>query len=204
MDQPPHGRLVTVATSLTTETTCRADIVRTFAGWTALSALRSGSPIKSRVQVYSLLRLAKFDAVLDLQRGGISAEEFAEWHRAATSAMCAAQPRLAVGWAAKLVNVYLKTAAYVGGLGRPGLDRLLHPPIDRGLRDGLKRRFPEHREMLKSVRAVKTIKEIETYETYEKIIADCREAAAELGCSLIEIEQLWEGGDAPSPVEPEG
>lgn len=34
----------------------RATILRTYAEWTALSALRSGAPIKSRSDIYPLLR----------------------------------------------------------------------------------------------------------------------------------------------------
>lgn len=43
----------------------RSAIIKTFAGWTALSALRSGSLVKSRAEIYPLLRLANFDAILE-------------------------------------------------------------------------------------------------------------------------------------------
>ena len=46
-------------------------------------------------------------------------------------------PRLCVGWAAKLLNVYLKTAVYIGSLGPRELVAHLHPPIDGGLWSGL-------------------------------------------------------------------
>jgi len=43
---------------------CRTQIIRTYAGWTALSALRSGAPVKSRKQVYGLLRSVDFPHLL--------------------------------------------------------------------------------------------------------------------------------------------
>jgi hypothetical protein len=42
----------------------RAEIIGTYARWTALSALRSGSPVKSRADVYRLVAQVPFDAVL--------------------------------------------------------------------------------------------------------------------------------------------
>jgi hypothetical protein len=125
----------------------------------------------------------------------ITPGEFAEWHRNATHRLCAKERVVCVGWAAKMVNVYLKTAGYVGGLGRPGLAQLLHPAIDAGLWSGLKRRFPDRTELLAKTHVVTQIKAIRDYATYETIITGCREAADHLGCLLIEIEQLWEGAD---------
>src|SRR5438552_3866783 len=115
---------------------CREQIVRDFARWAALSALRSGAPIKSRADVYRLLDRVGFDDVL-LGSDPITRADFDAWHRAATEALCTREPRLVVGWASKLINVYLKTAGYVGGLGRARLRESLHPPIDAGLWDGL-------------------------------------------------------------------
>jgi hypothetical protein len=40
---------------------------------------------------------------------------------------------------------------------------------------------------------VERIRDIVDYDCYIRIIKGCRMAAAELGCSLIEIEQLWAG-----------
>jgi len=97
-----------------------------------------------------------------------------------------------------MVNVYLKTAGYVGGLGRPGLTPLLHPPIDAGLWSGLGRRFSGCPDLLAKTHVVRQIKAIRDYATYTTIIEGCREAAATLGCFLIEVEQLWEGADLGS------
>jgi len=94
------------------------------------------------------------------------------------------------------LNVYLKTTSYVGGLGRPGLSSVIHPPIDGGLWAGLERRFRDHPKILAKTHVVSRIKNIRNYETYETIIAGCRDASVVLGCLLIEVEQLWDGADA--------
>src|SRR5262245_1023190 len=127
---------------------CRMRIIATYAGWTALSALRSGAPVKSRKQVYSLLRSVDFPRLLVPTGTPVSDREFARWHRSTSLALCALEPALCIGWAAKMVNIYLKTAVYIGGLGRPGLVPLLHPPIDGGLWSGLRRRFVDCPEIL--------------------------------------------------------
>jgi hypothetical protein len=98
----------------------RTKIVKTFAGWTALSALRSGSPVKSRKLIYSLLRCVRFAELFSPADTRMLERDFGRWHREAVESLAAREPSLAVGWAAKIVNVYLNTAVYVGGLGRPG------------------------------------------------------------------------------------
>jgi len=126
---------------------CRTGIISDFAKWTALSALRSGAPIKSRADVYGLLDKVPFAIVLGGQ-AEMSIAAFDAWHEDATAVMCARESRLSTGWAVKLINVYLKTAAYVGDLGRPVLRAALHPPIDAGLWAGLSARFCDDRELL--------------------------------------------------------
>jgi hypothetical protein len=175
---------------------CRDRIVHDFARWTALSALRSGAPIKSRADVYPLLDRVRFGDVL-LGSEPITSAQFDAWHQAATKSLCERDPRVVVGWGTKLINVYLKTAGYVGGMGRPGLKESLHPPIDAGLWDGLGRRFRERSAILDEVHCVRRIKDIRNYSTYRRIIKGCRMASAELGCLLIEVEQLWSGSATP-------
>jgi hypothetical protein len=102
-----------------------------------------------------------------------------------------------IGWGAKLINVYLKTAGYIGGMGRPGLKESLHPPIDAGLWNGLRQRFRDRTAILDEVQCVRRIKDIGHYSTYRRIIEGCRLVAAELGCLLIEVEQLWLGAATP-------
>jgi hypothetical protein len=102
-----------------------------------------------------------------------------------------------IGWGVKLINVYLKTAAYVGNLGRPGLRSALHPPIDAGLWEGLAEKFRGWPDILNKVCCVRRIKDITDYSTYCCIIIGCRAAAKVLACSLIEVEQLWRGSATP-------
>ena len=176
----------------------RAQIIRTYAGWTALSALRSGSPVKSRVQIYGLLKVVPFDRLLEPTSKPIRAAEFASWHRDAVLGLCEREPLLCIGWAAKIVNVYLKTSVYVGGLGRPGLVTAIHPPIDGGLWAGLRKQFHDRPKILAKTHVVHRIRDIGDYPTYTTIIAGFRDVAEELGCLLIEVDQFWEGADSPS------
>ena len=78
----------------------RRRITLDYAKWTALSALRSGAPIKSRKDVYPLLDGVAFPDVLSSSRA-ISASEFNAWHEIATAARCQRDRRLPTGWSAK-------------------------------------------------------------------------------------------------------
>jgi len=120
-------------------------------------------------------------------------KEFDAWHKQAVEDMIKDDGRLVVGWAVKLLNVYLKTYAYVGDGGRPVLRGCLHPPIDGGLWRGIRNRFGESKEIISRTHCVNTIGAIGNYETYQIIIDGLQRAAQELGCSLFEVEQLWEG-----------
>jgi|SRR6267142_626950 len=177
-------------------TDCRTTIVDAFARWTALSALRSGSSVKSRDDIYPLLRSVDFASVLAPGAPSYSCEAFGAWHRRAVLGLAETEPRLGVGWAAKLVNIYLKTACYVGDLGTPALRDVLHPPVDAGLWSGISHHFKDRPDILKDTHHVTRIRDIRTYDGYERIIAGCRRASEVLGCRLIEIEQLWEGADS--------
>jgi hypothetical protein len=86
----------------------RRQIILDYAKWTALSALRSGAPIKSRAEVYPLLDAVAFSDVLSPGQP-IQSAKFDAWHERQTAALCARHPLLRIGWAAKLINVYLKT-----------------------------------------------------------------------------------------------
>jgi hypothetical protein len=103
----------------------RHKIAHNFAQWTALSALRSGSPLKSRDDIYPFVDLKTIKKVLKTDKP-ISEVEF---------------NRLQIGWAAKIVNVYLKSMCYLSGIGRQGLVNYIHPPIDSGLWKGLEKRY---------------------------------------------------------------
>jgi hypothetical protein len=179
----------------------RTKIVHDFAKWTALSALRSGSPLKSGKRVYDLIeRHADLTALFSLNRG-IDEAEFDHWHEDTILAFCKAEHVLPVGWAAKIVNVYLKTRVYLAGEGREGLVKAIHPPIDTSLQEGLKRRFPQRpwRKM--------TIPSIQSYQDdYMPFVNECRSLAREEGCLPIELEWYYPGNKdthKPSGIAPD-
>lgn len=177
----------------------RKTILAAYSGWTALSALRSGAPLKSREDVYPLIARIDFDDVLDTSKGPITKEIFESWHQKTLDYLVLVTPKLAnqYGWAAKIVNVYLKTYCYVGEGGRENIRSVLHPPIDSGLWSGVGRRFRNNSSILNDSHVVTKIKDISSHAKYLQIIKGLRAASAELKCQLIEIEQLWEGaGDA--------
>jgi hypothetical protein len=167
-------------------------IVNAYAEWTAFSATRSGAPIKSRKDVYPLIRKPDYRKLFN--GPAISQEEFSEWHKVSTEEI-ATNSVLPIGWAAKLINIYLKTRVYVGGEGRDNLYTLIHPPIDNGLWDGIAEYCK--RNNLKAIKqkifTVNRIKDIDTYAKYLEIIGGCRELATYMNCELLEVEQLWEG-----------
>lgn len=177
----------------------RKKILAAYSRWTALSALRSGAPIKSREDIYPLIAKIDFGDVLDTSKGKITKEIFEIWHKKTLDDLVGATPKLSTqyGWAAKIVNVYLKTYCYVGEGGREGIRDVLHPPIDSGLWIGVSQRFKNNKSILDESHFVDKIKDISSHAKYLQIINGLRAASTELGCSLIEIEQLWEGaGDA--------
>jgi hypothetical protein len=176
--------------------TVRSRIIATYSEWTALSALRAGAPIKSRRDVYTAIQGVDFAVLFAEQLGPIDRATFDSWHESTVESLIARQPKLTVGWAAKIVNVYLKTRAYVGGEGREQLQERIHPPIDAGLWLGLRRRFEDEDprpDILTQTHCVNRIRDIVDYECYRRIIDGCRVAAGVLGCHLIEVEQLWAG-----------
>lgn len=83
----------------------RESIIATYAEWTAMSALRSGAPIKSRRDVYTAVRGVDFAVLFDGARGPIDRATFDAWHADAVRSMIKREPRLRVGWATKIINV---------------------------------------------------------------------------------------------------
>ena len=166
----------------------RQKIVHDFAKWTALSALRSGSPLKRSERVYDLIDThGNLTALFDAP-GTIGETEFDRWHEMTVLAFCNAEHDLPVGWAAKIVNVYLKTRVYLAGEGREGLVSVIHPPIDNGLQRGLKKEFPNRPWK------IRRIKDIRSYQDdYLPFIQDFRSLAKGKGCLLIELEVYWLG-----------
>jgi hypothetical protein len=171
----------------------RFSIVNDFSEWCAFSSTRSGSPLKSRKDVYPLIKIPDYKDVLEGNE--ITINEFNLWHKKQAIKINNQQPKMPIGWSVKLINVYLKSMAYVGNYGREGIREVLHPPIDNGLWDGIAKYCKEHQhtDIMKETHLVGKIKDIDTYEKYQTIINGCCKLSKHMGCSLIEIEQLWEG-----------
>ncbi len=169
----------------------RENIINAFSEWTAFSATRSGCPLKARETVYPLIRIPTCGEIL--HGAPISTHEFDEWHQRNTLAITERESQLPVGWAAKLINIYLKTTVYVANIGRPHLIKCVHPPIDNELWKGIYREYRHRSEIISKTHIVVRIKEIDTYEKYSTIIGGCRLIAEDRGCYLIEVDELWEG-----------
>jgi len=169
----------------------RDNIITAFAEWTAFSATRSGCQIKKKEMVYPLIRTPAYSQIF--HGGPIATIEFDLWHRRNTLSICEREPVFPIGWAAKLINVYLKTKVYLAGEGRPGLIDSIHPPIDNELWKGIQLEYRNRPEIITKTHTVSRIKEIASYEIYTEIINGCRLVAADRGCRLIEVEELWQG-----------
>ncbi|WP_423205364.1 hypothetical protein PGC34_11015 [Pseudomonas kribbensis] len=172
----------------------RDKIIKSYAEWTVLSALRSGSPIKSRVDVYGILKKIDFSDILDKSRDPITREEFENWHKETLFTLTTTCEKLKhqFGWAAKIINIYLKTYCYIGDGGRINVRECLHPPIDSGLWKGIKRKYKNTHHIFEDTHSKETIKEITTHESYLRIITGLRKVSLDRKCCLIEVEELWE------------
>lgn len=163
-----------------------------FAKWTVSSALRNlGSPIRRQETIYDALYVVPFHELFNRDLGPIGEEEFVGWHVDAVAVLQAFERRLSVGWAAKMVAIYLKTTCYLAGYGREGLDQVIHPPLDNRLMRNLKRAFRDNLEVAAGLRHFRSIGAMDD-DDYLAIIAACRLIAGELGCSLFEVEQFFD------------
>ena len=178
----------------------RSDISHKFARWATMSALRSGAPVKSQEAVDSALGVIKLNRLFDKGYGPIDKGEFAEWHREAIDEILKLrfpptkgtnEPRkLNVGWAAKIIAVYLKTSCYLAGFGRDGLSRVIHPPIDNDLVKSLKKQFHSESDIMHGLNRFNAIGSMD-FDDYEAIIQSCELIAAMDGYTLFEVELYW-------------
>jgi len=171
----------------------RDTIVRDFAEWAAMSAARSGvGHPKSRDVLYPLLRLPDYDTIL-VGDSPVSQHDFDAWHKRNVLHLTEANDELCVGWAAKLLNIYLKTRVYLAGQGRPKLVEFIHPPIDSGLWQGIKEEYGNDKAIWRKVKQMKPIQAIINYTTYEEVIEGCRLVAKLRQILLVEVDELWRG-----------
>jgi len=168
----------------------RREIVQDFAVWTAIAALGSGRHIKSAVELRKRLRKVDFRTILC--GDSITSEEFDRWHQRNCLILrdCGVHP---VGWAAKLLNVYLKTLVYVGGFGRQGLIECIHPPIDNVLIGQVRKECKRRNVTVGSCLAGWTrIKDVRRYEDYKAFLDELKTLAPSLDCrSVFELERFW-------------
>ena len=169
----------------------REKIINAFAEWTAFSATRSGCPIKSREKIYPLIRIPDYNFII--KKDNISQEEFDKWHEDNTLKIKKANNILPIGWATKLINIYLKTRVYVAKEGSLDLIKCIHPPIDNELWKGIKKEYAHDKEIIYLTHKVDRIKNINDYSIYKTIIDGCRLIALKRNCYLIEVEELWQG-----------
>jgi hypothetical protein len=177
----------------------RHQIIHTFAEWCAFSATRSGCPLKSRAVVYPLICTPDYTQILNGDQF-IDETAFDKWHKKSCEAIDA-KSQIGIGWAAKLINVYLKAICYTGMIGRPGLITCLHPPIDNGLIEGIRDEFINDKTILEGFQSFKSIKEINDYQKYFDIIKEMRLVCMMRNWKLIEIEVLWKGTNFKTLIE---
>ena len=170
----------------------RVGIVLSAAAWSAFSSTRSSCPVKAAKQIYPALSDIQFAQVLDCSKGRIEQPEFDRWHSASCALLRKSVGcRFSLGWAAKIINVYLKIACGVGSLGRPNIRHCIHPPMDRQLLKAIKKKGKLFHLELKDVNKIQGLKHITTKQDYESLICYVRQLAKVMHCSAAEIEQLW-------------
>lgn len=170
----------------------REALVTDFSRWIASCAVRSNAPVRSRAEIYYSLDAVDFSSLFRDDLGRIDSAEFGTWHKSAITGMRKAQPKLNVGWAAKILNEYLKTKCYVGGYGRDGLADVIHPPIDNGLVNGLRKRFGSHPVLGPQLDSLRRMNSLDSYDEYDALIRICERVAEVTQCSLLESEQFWD------------
>lgn len=171
----------------------REKIIKTYAEWIAFSGTRSGCPLKSREDVYPLIRVPNYDQIF-LGKAPITNAEFSSWHQKAIEVVVEeSRKKLSIGWAGKLVNLYLKTMVYVSGYGRPELVKWIHPPIDSGLWQGIEEAYKGQKDILTKTHFKTKIKDIVEYSDYQNIIEGMQMIALKRNYLLIEVEELWKG-----------
>ena len=175
--------------------TPRWSIAHEFARWCVRSALNSGKDhIKSREDVYAALDSVDFQRLFDSERGIIDQREFNDWHRASVDNLIMKyESKLNVGWAAKMIAIYLKTTCYLAGFGREGLGDVIHPPIDNNLVKELRKEFRSSSEVIRGLRSFKAISNM-SFEDYDNIIGVFERIAHREKCTLFEVEQYFRPG----------
>ncbi len=121
----------------------------------------------------------------------ITKPEFEAWHQRTVLEMIIEKPTLSVGWAAKVLNFFLKTTVNVAGFGRPDLIKWIHPLVDKGLWEGIEEAYKDRMDIIEKTHFRQKVKDITTYNDYKTIIEGMEIIAKERGYLLIEVEEFW-------------
>jgi hypothetical protein len=185
----------------------RKTIIAEFALWAAVSAAKQGCKLKGN-KWYPHLRLVNLDDLFELP-APVSPESFTCWHHREVEDL-AKRADVAVGWAAKLVNMLTKTNVYIAGQGDRSLLRVIHPPIDNRLVIAVQRKFPlkgrdrhSNQEIRRLCALGKPIGGVASYEQYLEVIRGFQFAAERFNWTLFETERLWQPDDSEDTVSDE-
>ena len=162
----------------------RHKMIDNFAAWTA--KLAAGP---SRHRVCPALEKIDFQQVL-CNEGPIDKQKFDQWHEEQVQRF-GKEAKCSIEWAAKIINVYLKTQCYVGGRGRKGLDEVIHPPFDHVLIRTLKEKYPKFNDLMGGRNGGFSLNGVECYSRYQRIIESLALIARQERCKLIEMGQYW-------------
>jgi hypothetical protein len=171
----------------------RRIIIHNFARWAAASSARQGSKVRGR-KWYDAINRIDFETLFSDECA--SPEGFGKWHAAEVGTLCRRTGEV-VGWAAKILNMVTKVEVYIAELGPPSLKALIHPPIDNMLINAVINEYGrkdsgESREIKTACLKGKPINSITTYARYLQVIEGLRIVADLRGCSLFELESLWD------------
>ncbi|NBB22706.1 hypothetical protein GVN20_25345 [Runella sp. CRIBMP] len=121
----------------------------------------------------------------------ITKPEFEAWHQRTVLEMLIEMPNLSVGWAAKVLNYFLKTTVNVAGFGRPDLFKWIHPVVDKGLWEGIEDAYKDRRDILAKTHYRQKVADIITYNDYRTIIEGLELIAQERGYLPVDVEEFW-------------
>ncbi len=182
-------------------TDVRQKIIQEFSKWVSFCGTRSGCPLKSHEHLDPLIALPNYKSLFSPRNKPINKEKFDKWHRKSVNAIVKKGKKVAkrsgfsVGWAAKIINLYLKERCYIASQGRPNLKNVIHPPIDSRLWKSIKKKYKDDNSIIDKTHIVTTLKGITNYEQYETIIEGCRLIAKREKYKLIEVDELWQSAD---------
>jgi len=170
----------------------RKKILISYAEWTAIAAIRSGKHIKETKIIQEALR--------EIYLGNIptTQADFDVWHeeqckllREKIVSLAAKQERITknfeLGWAAKILNIYLKTLFYIGDMEPSVVRQFIHPPIDNIFVNAF---YKEHK--VRVAASDFRIKKLEHYLDYAAIINSIKAIQKEKKfLNLMDVENIW-------------